>query len=558
MGATTAPNAPRCQILSSQKVLPGTRPIAGAKTTPLSIADATVARFSPCAAVWLYDKNEASRNTDLFTERLQKTLRETLNDYRHFAGQLRWVVHESSEPVKLGRPVVVYGTDEDPGVIFTVARYDCSLSDVVPSEQERQGDRRVWMASDFPQDELLPGDELAFASSLSRFEGLPGASVQITSFACGGFALGIKITHCLSDAVCLVQFAKNWAQRTRASFAAPDHGLLSEEDALPRAVFDPCLLDVHAGALHGEHADPEKVRLARSLPMHRFDWWKTEAPGYPSWATASTQATRPTEEQLRGMALSPSTAPPWPTWDLSRPVDHVQIRFRGHDVRRMKAAAQAELDARGHGGSTGAASRTVVSRLDVLLALVWRLIHRARQRDDAEAATEPVYLNMTLGLRQRVAPPLPDAFVGSPLVLAHVALHPHPHPHPDADADGAPSLGAVAASLRHAVARFTPAAVAAYLHDAAHEVCPQRLWQAFLGTRHTLVTSWARAGCYEVSFWGRGERPRYVQGRMPRMDGVVQVVDVGEEDDYDVSLCLEREALGRLLGELERLRAFDG
>lgn len=50
--------------------------------------------------------------------------------------------------------------------------------------------------------------------------------------------------------------------------------------------------------------------------------------------------------------------------------------------------------------------------------------------------------------------------------------------------------------------RFTPEAMGTMLHDVAHEVSPQRLWQAFLGTQHTLVTSWLRFHVYQVDFCG--------------------------------------------------------
>lgn len=557
MGSTTAPDLPSCKITSIQKVFPVVRPLGGKKTSSLSVIDATVARFSPCAAVWLYDASETSRNTDLLFERLKQALRETLNEYPHFTGQLRWAT-DDNKGTQLGRPVVVYGAEEDPGVDFIVAAHNRSLSELVPSEEERKAEKRVWIASGFPQDELLPSTELAFASNLGRFEGLSGASVQVTTFACGGFAVGIKITHCLSDAVCLVHFAKSWAERARASFSQQSRqdGPLSEA-GLARALFDPSLLDCHSDA-HGERADVEKVQLARSLPMHRFDWWKTDAPGYPSWATASSEATKPTEEVLKTIKLSPSTAPPWKTWDISAPVDHAQIRFSGEEVRRIKSAAQAELVV---GGQHSEKPPPTISRLDALLAHVWILINRARQLETKDKGEEdggdnpaPVYMDISLGLRARVDPPLPETFVGSPMLLTHIS-----RPSVAAAAASPGSLGSIALSIRETMARFTPEAVSAYLHDASYEVSPQRLWQGFLGRRHTLVTSWTRAGCYEVEFvvGPNGQRPRYVQGRMPRMDGLLQIMDVGNGgEDFDVSLCLEKGALGRVVGDT-RLRAFD-
>ncbi|KAI3396387.1 hypothetical protein diail_12195 [Diaporthe ilicicola] len=285
------------------------------------------------------------------------------------------------------------------------------------------------------------------------------------------------------------------------------------------------------------------VALARSLPMHRYDWWATDAPGYPAWATASSDATKPND--LDRTELSPSTFPPWPTWDLSAPVDHVQIRFGADEVARMKQAARAAaLPSDQHH------PQPTLSRLDALLAHMWILINRARQHQDTQ---DEVYLDVTLGLRSRVSPPLPDIFAGSPILLGHVGRR-------GSDVCSAAGLGAAALSLRNMMSLFTPRAVSAYLHDAAHEVSPQRLWQGFLGSRHTLVTSWVRAGSYEVDFCGDGDsrsRAVYVQGKMPRMDGILQVMDMGEDTgEFDVSLCLEREAMGGLLRD-DALRMYE-
>lgn len=548
-GLAKAEPAPKpCRVLSARRIFPTSRPPNGPTTTALSIVDATVARFAPCAAVWLFDANEGCpADTTRFFDGLEHSLRQTLDEYPHFAGQLRWAgagAGATANPPRLGRPEVTYGSAGagDPGLELVRARHEGALADLVPSQGERGGARKAWVATSFPQDELLPSCDLAFMPRLGAFEGLPGVSAQVTAFGCGGFAVGVRMTHCLGDALCLVGFVKNWAEKSRRPFGGPggEAGVvLGPRAASARPVFAPDLLDRHAGNASLPGPDGEKVGLARSLPMHRYDWWATDAPGYPAWAAAGSEATKPSREVLEKTTLTPSTPPPWGTWDMSAPVEHVQLRFSADEVRRLKQAAQAGVP-EGH----------VVSRLDALLAHVWILINRARRPSssssgDSDSDGDRVYLDVTLGLRGRVEPPLPDEFVGSPVLLAHVSL-------PGAQAGV--GVGAVALAIRQTMARFTPAAVAAYLHDAAYEVSPQRLWQGFLGSRHTIVTAWTRAGVYGVDFTGAGTGrggpgPRYVQGLMPRMDGILQVMDVGETGDFDVSLCLEAGAMNRLLGD---------
>ncbi|ROW15885.1 hypothetical protein VPNG_02553 [Cytospora leucostoma] len=554
------------RVISSRKIFPATpRPAGRPTVTRLSIIDATVVRFTPCAAVWLYEPSEASQNGALLLDNLELSLRQTLDSYPHFAGQVRWITKDEirpgdANPRHLGRPVVSYGTENDPGVGLVLAEHDRDLDSVVPAAEERGTTRKVWVATDFPQDELLPGCELAFESGTARSGGLPGLAAQVTRFRCGGFAVGVKAAHCLADAACLLQFVHSWAGRSRLLFGEgrtttttpqPQGG----QPSRPEPLFDPELLDRHAGLAGEAEPDAARVAQARSLPMHRHDWWATDAPGYPAWAAASTSLTKPGGDELRALRLSPSSHPPWPTWDAPAPVEHVQIRFGADEVARMKAAAQAQAQTQAQASLLGVTAQRqqqpppmMISRLDALLAHLWILINRARRVQDTE---EPVYMDITLGLRSRVDPPLPDGFLGSPILLGYVERS-----GAEVCSD-ATTMGAVALSIREMISLFTPGAVASHLYDAAHEVSPQRLWQAFLGQRHTIVTSWTRTGAYEVDFLGSGLRPRYVQGKMPRMDGILQVMDLGEGNgDYDVSLCLEREATGRLLAD-EMLRAYE-
>lgn len=527
------PTPPGPKILSSHRIFPATTPPpAGLITTPLSIADATTARFSICGAIWFYEASPPSNNgTALLLTRLERSLSQTLNEYRHFAGQLRWSTPNDADilpgPQTLGRPIITYNAPTDPGVEFTHVSDARTLISVIPSSKERAGIKKVWLATDFKQDELLPSCPLAFYPDADVFEGLPGVSAQVTQFACGGWAVGVRVTHCLGDAICLVAFVKAWAERTTRAAAAAGKDGSGGITNNPQCIFDPALLDRHAGVNANQPPKDKMIAVARSLPMHRYDWWDADAPGMPTWARNDALATRPDAQTLAGLKLSPATPPPWSTWDVSAPVDHLQIRITADEMCRLKETAQ-----------VGLPEGAFVSRLDALIAHLWIAINRARGLQDL--TEEVVYLNVTLGLRSRVSPPLPDTFAGSPLLLGHLG-----RTGADVCSSSSSSLGSVALELRNMMSKFTPEAVSAYLHDAAHEISPQRLWQAFLGSRQTGVTSWTKTGAYEVDF-GLG-RPQYVQARMPRLGGQLQIMDLGESGDHEVSLCLEKEAMEKVL-----------
>ncbi|KAJ8127661.1 hypothetical protein O1611_g5976 [Lasiodiplodia mahajangana] len=508
------------RVRAKRRIVPANRP-RNVITTRLSILDATVARFSPCGAIWFYDKVEGlDANDPVVFNRLESALLETLDDYPHFVGQLQWAtkqdVEEAINPRYVGRPIVTHGCSDDPGVELIIVEDSRELNTIVPSVVERSTSKRIWDASSLRQSDYLPDTALAF-SNLAEYIGLPGVAVQLTAFKCGGFA-----------------FVHSWADRSRVLFNDGDVGKPAER---LRALFDPQLLDAHAKLdPQATEPDAERIQRTRSLPMHRFDWWATDAPGYPSWATASSNATKPSPEELSQTQLSPSTYPPWPTWDLSAAVTHMQIRFSATEVGKMKTAAMSTLPSDSQG--------QVVSRQDALLAHLWILVNRARR---LENLNEQVYMDVTLGLRSRVSPPLPDSFVGSPILLAYVTK---------TGADAATgTIGTIAGAIRQTVSQFDSRAVSDYIYEASHEVSPQRLWQSFLGSRHVLVTSWARAQTYEVDFCGTG-LARYVQAQMPLMDGLLQLMDVGGTGDFDVSLALEKGTMERLLQD-PMLRAYD-
>ncbi|KAH9926114.1 transferase family-domain-containing protein [Fomitopsis serialis] len=268
---------------------------------------------------------------------------------------------------------------------------------------------------------------------------------------------------------------------------------------------------------------PELLKKSRALPMHRYDWWATTDDSTPS-----------VPAPLKAAAEVPAAAPiPWSEWNVQAPVSHYIIHFTPGEMQRMWKAAQPAASTQGH----------TVSRHDALLAHVWALANRARGLAEDD---QPVHMNVTLGLRDRVSPVLPDSFLGSPIILGRLE---------------------VAAGIRSVVNLFDTETVAALLHDMAHDLALARIWHAFLGRRNFIVTSWVRLGLYDADF-GTGTRARYVEAVMPSCDGCLQVMEAvpvdheyaGAGDDeeggrrkrwyddgVDVSLHLAADAMEKLM-----------
>ncbi|KAK0239908.1 transferase family-domain-containing protein [Armillaria nabsnona] len=270
------------------------------------------------------------------------------------------------------------------------------------------------------------------------------------------------------------------------------------EHAVPNPIFNPQLLDAYATA---SEVDSALVREARKLPCNRYDWWisGSDCP-FPSQATVVPPGFDPPAD-VGGTRM------PWSEWDISAPVSHYVLHFTRDEVKQME------------GGT----------RMEAILAHVWGCINRARGLVEGDE----VHMDLTFGLRPRLK--LPDGFIGSPIMLADVRTP-------------------TAQGIHDTLSQFTVDALKAHLHEKKFEVAPQRLWQAFLGRRHVLVTSWVHTGIYDVGFGGL--RPRYVEAVMPKMDGLLQVMEVqnktGEHGRWydagvDLQLHLEEKAMGRLL-----------
>ncbi|RDL37653.1 Transferase family protein [Venustampulla echinocandica] len=505
------------KVVSTTTVYPSSHQTSEPKTTPLSIIDSTVSYYARCAAIWYYDP-PTNPQTTLTSTHLQAALSETLNAYPQWCGRLHYASYNPNikgHTNRYRRVQVTFNAPTDIGVPFVTGTSSRNLSDFLPETEARKDSIKAWDASQMPSNELYPATPLSLSGEATP-EDAPNVTIQLTTFACGSTAVAINITHSLADAQTLSQFAKDYASISRA---------LMNGEPLPRLspIFDPQLLDAFAaGDIDAETPDLELQEQARKLPCHRYD---RNAPKLPKdWDTVAH------------LPLSPSTPMPWDEWDFKAAVAHRVLHFAPKEIEHMYALASS--------------STTKISKLDALLAHIWAQINKARELPPNTVT----YLDMTLGLRARVNPPLPASFLGSPILSAAISTATPASP------SIAPSLSGIATQIRSTVQSFTHSAVAAMLHDSAFEVSPQRLWRCFLGSKHVLLTTWLHLGLQEVDFVGAGRgggKLRHVAPVMPACDGLVDILETVSEESggtahwsrngVDVSVYLEDGAMGRLL-----------
>jgi hypothetical protein len=505
-------------VVSSTRVFPesSTRQ---PTTASLSIIDCTVSRYARCAAIF-YNNPPSEAKYTLTPEHLQTALSKTLNAYPQWSGRAKYLPYTPNAPhtQRYRRIQISYNTLGDPGVEFVAATSPKVLSEYVPDTKTRKETMKSWDVQ-VPSKDLYPPESLSLSDDRSAVNP-PNVAVQLTTFACGSTAVSICITHALADAQTLSQFAKDYASVSRAL-------LKSEEPPTLSPVFDPSLLDAFAaGNLDDETPDPVLQAQARSLPCHRYNnYLKVKGQPWPYNMPGDWK-------KVAHLPDSPSTPIPWHEWDVKAKCTHRILHFTASEITNIYNAATSSPEIK-------------LSKLDTLLAHIWMRINAARNLPP-DITT---YLDITLGLRSRIEPPLPPAFLGSPILNAAV-----PTTTSSSPSGSLAQLTDSATQIRQTVQKFSAPAIAALLHDMAFEVSPQRLWRAFLGSHHVLVTSWLNLGLEEVEFLGNG-RLRHVEPVMPFCDGLVDILemigDVGEghwsRNGVDVSVYLEAGAMERLL-----------
>lgn len=502
---------------------------------PLSLLDATTANFGLTSAIWLFEPpTSTSSDFDLYRH-LEQSLLTALNAYPKWCGHLKSVttLASLSEPgtqqfpshaCRFGRVYAHFGTQDDPGVEFITAASTATLDDLHPLDRPHRVP--LWNRQDENLRVYSPDTEIAHAlkpnESDEHGQRNPVLAIQVTKLACGGFALALKIAHPLADISALTQFLKDWGAVSRAM-------LRGEPAAVLDPVFSPSMVDrLAAGDINSEEPDGEILERAMNMPMNRYDWWA--APGSPP-------------NVFQGQDLKPAGKPmPWQEWDVKAPLSSYVVHLTKEQVDYLWEEARRDQP-----------EAMRVSKHDAILAHIWSCIVRAR---GLEADDEPVHCDLTLGLRPALQ--LGDRFIGSPIIMLNIEMAAS---RVAATRDGHPILSPTTKCIRDTILKGSDGdGLAAHLHGVAYEKSPQRIWHGFLGQRHTMVTTWARAGIYELDF-GFVSSVRYVDGDVPNLDGCVLIKEAPPtskrpvsgvkptwtDNGVDISIPLRVEDMERLL-----------
>jgi hypothetical protein len=525
-----------CKIVSDERVFPRSYLEHNPITRQISLVDSSVVNFGDCSAIWVFAQPRAGSAFEC--DHLREALRTALSQYFHFCGLLHLALYEPNRvqsQYRYGRIAVRTYSQDDPGVLLRFATTTSLVEDVVPSDRGQ-----VWKRDAITYKALIPNDPLPAPLSPTPDHTASPLQIQLTTFACGGIAIAARLHHALADAHTLIHFVRDLASTYRS--------LLYWKEIRPLSpIFAPELLNSRACNIDAARPDTALIQKARALPFLRGDWYHKDA---------KSASIPDAISQLVSRTGPSGSAMPWQDWDVSAPVDHVVIHFSGEEVARLHT-------------SLAQPSNGFVSHHDALLAHVWSGIVRARQLAYVETAQalieeDKVHACISISLRPRARLDLGDAFIGSPIQIAAVAL-------PVSDFAGHEMQASIASTIRTTLATLDRGALQAQVHSLAYEASPQRIWQAFLGRKHIIFTSWVKEGAYDVDF-GHGQA-LWMEPVMNDMDGIVVACEASDrrqrERDYtkpiasngkwfehgvDVSIHLERKALQVLLEDKAFLR----
>ena len=389
----------------------------------------------------------------------------------------------------------------DAAVSFHVKYLDGD-EDVFPSFTEL--DARDFPMAELDANNLLPSSvfEKQLFSPLGDnvSEDLPISTFQVT-FIKGGFIIGVAIHHNCSDGPGCDGFLTTWAENSAAAKTGQD---FKSVDA----------------------ACTDRSRLSAVRPDSTR--WKDLDGKFPV---------------LKDLGGPP---PPPPAGFKMPPLASRMWHFPKSSLAKLKAEAT----------PAGSSSTTWVSTYDVVMAILWKTVTRAKIPLLQPDLTKEVVLVHAVNTRNKLEPPLPERLLGNAVALPRVKpVTINQLLEPD-------NLPALAAAVRTSIQSITPQ----YVSELPEWVAglDDKRWitidmDSFLGM-DLAGTSWAGMNAYTKHDFGFG-LPKALRWPNPAFEGYVFVlpsrigVKTGAEDEgIEVCVCLEQSCADRLMVDSELLK----
>ena len=176
------------EIISRQTIKPSSPTPDSKKIYKLSLLDLLIANRIYVPIIFFYQNKEGDNSVDVahISSGLKKSLSETLTHYYPLAGRIK-------------DGVTVECNDE--GAYFSEARIDCHLEGFLKHPEAR----------DY-LDLLMPVEIQSNSSDMGSL-----LLIQITFFSCGRTAIGMRVSHKVSDLHGISAFLNDWATMARKS-----------------------------------------------------------------------------------------------------------------------------------------------------------------------------------------------------------------------------------------------------------------------------------------------------------------------------------------------------
>ncbi|TKA23385.1 hypothetical protein B0A50_07261 [Salinomyces thailandicus] len=385
----------------------------GQQWSALPALDAWYAYHRPLATVYLF---EAQPGVTGLVEKLKKSLSSTLNHFPQYAGVLapRKPQGEQGAPAH-DRTSVVWAGDDEPGVEFIEARTKSRVRNLLPPSM---GDTTpfLWDRSAASLRALFPGP-LGAASAMR---------IQITTFGCGGFSLGIDIDHGLADAHAVGLFMGYWSV-THNQLFHPEQPSVAE--MLPEVLWQPESLQSQVDDVVERKGRSQILQKAGGLPTRRPDYRSVVAQNGVAETGNGSDALSNVLKQISGVPC----------------LLHVPAYLCDRMVSRIQEAA---------------GDNQITSQV-AMMSFLWRSLNRARKLRKRTL----IELQIPSSLRYRLG--LPAGLLGSPVFVPMVG----PEPNDDKDADTA----VLAAEVTDVLAKYDEDGMLAVVYDASLRDSPRAL-----------------------------------------------------------------------------------